>query len=70
MYFFIKNKRRKKFNPYLKIFFVTFSRITKFVFFRGDLILRIAHFEIFRVDLTSRILANFTKTAKCNSCKN
>ena len=26
MYFFMKNKRRKKFNPYLKIFFVKFSR--------------------------------------------
>ena len=26
MYFFIKNKRRKKFNPYLTSFFVTFSR--------------------------------------------
>ena len=51
----MKNRRRKKFNLYLKKFVVKFSRITKFVIFREDLISRIAHFEIFRVDLISRI---------------
>ena len=66
----MKNRRRKKFNPYLNIFFVQkfcedlFSQITKFVLFREDLISRIAHFEIFRVDLI------WTKTAKFNPREN
>ena len=66
----MKNRRRKKFNPYLKNFFLwnfhedLFWRITKFVIFREDLISRIAHFKIFRVDL------KFAKTAKFNPREN
>ena len=71
----MKNRRTKKFKPYLSFFVWNFredlfSRITKFVIFREDLISRIAHFEIFRMDLISRILAKFAKTAKFNPREN
>ena len=67
----MKNRRRKKFNPYLKFFCENlFSRIIKFVVFHEDLISQTAHFEIFRVGLISRILVKFEKTAKFNPRKN
>ena len=66
----MKNRRRKKFIPYLKLILVKFSRITEFVVFREGLISGISYCKIFSVDLISRILVEFGKTAKFNPREN